>query len=405
MRLFVTFLSAMDRARNSELLWNAGFNLFNSHPELFDPISIYAMSIDTLFNRLKDSNVSQRHSDDVNAWRTIGHSLTSDYQCSVQKVIDDGVGNAEDLLRELKSVDRTGQPRFPLLKGEKIGPMWVRILANPGKAIIHRIDIIPVAVDIHVCRVTENLGVVDRRKLNSNRDKDRKAIQSVWRNAVETAEIGGPSGIENTCAALDPALWYFGKLGCSHCEKLGQITRISSVCSHCQFEAPRDDVVHYIQQNRQRYQSSSRKSNKFSRKVYWAELQQVIDAVDGPYSKKPRTPQEENWMSYSVGHSEIKMYIFISRKQYGRNDNISVELTTTNKEIYKNLVEQKLKIENELGYELVWQERPNSKESRICICLPSTDARKLTDWKRQHQWFSERMNEFHRVFSCRVKEL
>ena len=85
-RLFVTFLSAMDRARDSELVWSAGFDLFNSHPELFDPISISAMSEDSLFNRLTDGQVSQRHSVDVNAWRTIARSLMSDYRCSVQKV-------------------------------------------------------------------------------------------------------------------------------------------------------------------------------------------------------------------------------------------------------------------------------------------------------------------------------
>ena len=348
-RLFVTFLSAMDRRRDSELLWNAGFNLFYSHPELFDPISISAISKDTLFNRLKDSKVSQFHRDDTNAWRTIARSLMSDCRCAVQKVIGDGVGDAEDLLRDLESIDHTGQPRFRILKGEKIGPMWVRILANPGKAKIHRINIIPVAVDVHVCRITENLGVAGRRGLDHKKDKDQKTVQSVWRNAVETVEIGGSSGIENSCAALDPALWFFGKFGCSHCEKSGQRVPISSVCNHCQFQALAMSLHNCNYPNHQRHQSSSRKSSNFSRKAYWAELQQVIDAVDGPYSKKPRTPQEDNWMSYSVGHSKIKMYIFIRRTKHGHNDNISVELTTTNKEIYKKFVEQKMTIEKELG--------------------------------------------------------
>lgn len=85
-RLFVTFLSAMDRARDSELEWSAGFDLYNSHPELFDPISISAISKDTLFNRLKDGKVSQRHSVDVNAWRTIARTLMSGCRRSEQKV-------------------------------------------------------------------------------------------------------------------------------------------------------------------------------------------------------------------------------------------------------------------------------------------------------------------------------
>ena len=110
-------------------------------------------------------------------------------------------------------------------------------------------------------------------------------------------------------------------------------------------------------------------------------------------------------MSYSVGHGDVILYIFISRRKHGRIDNISVELTTTNKDVYRNLAGQKMTIEKELGYELEWQERPNSKESRICVFLTSADAGKLRDWKRQHQWFAERMNEFHSVFSRRARAL
>ena len=401
-RLFVTFLSAMDRARDSELVWSAGFDLFQSHPELFDPISVSAMSEDSLFNRLTDGQVSQRHSVDVNAWRTIARSLVSDRRCSVQKVIEDGVGNAEDLLRDLSSIDRAGRPRFPLLKGRKIGLMWIRILANPGQANICRINIIPVAVDVHVCRVTENLRVAGRSELDPERD--RKTIQRVWRHAVENSEIGGPTGIENTGAALDPALWFFGKHGCSHCKKSGRRVPISSACRGCRFQEPAiaQKISNLPKNQRVRYEHSTKRSTK---QAYWAELQQVIDSIGGPYSNRPRKPQEANWMSYSVGHGDVVLYIFISRRKHGRNDNISVELTTTNKDVYRNLAGQRMTIEKELGYELEWQERPNSKESRICVSLASADAGKPQDWKRQHQWFAERMNEFHSVFSRRVKVL
>ena len=435
-RLFVTFLSAMDRARDSESLWNAGFNLFNSLPELFDPVTISAISIDTLFNRLKDSNVSQRHQADVNAWWTIAHSLTSEYPSSVQKVIDDGIGDAKDLLRDLKSNDHIGRPRFPLLRGPKIGAMWVRILANPGKAKIDRIDLIPVAVDIHVCRVTENLGVTGRQRLVA--EKDRGIIQSVWRDASATAKFGGPSGIGDTCAALDPALWYFGKFGCSHCEKVGQRVPISRACSHCQFpistqrylgsgissnltsvresHSEASFIEPAMKQNdsnwlvNQQHQLN-RKSNMFFKKdlqvKYWAKLLKVIDAVGGPYSNKPRKPQEQNWMNYSVGHSNIAIYIFIGRNKNGKSDNISVELTTNDhgKSIFKNLERQKKEIEKELGYKLEWQERPNYIESRVCIFLDATDAYDPSDWARQHQWFTERLNDMYRVFFPRVEVL
>ena len=39
-RLFLTFISAMDRMRNANRLWRDGANLFKSHPELFDPVEV-----------------------------------------------------------------------------------------------------------------------------------------------------------------------------------------------------------------------------------------------------------------------------------------------------------------------------------------------------------------------------
>ena len=41
-------------------------------------------------------------------------------------------GDAVDLLADLRSVDSTGGARFPVLKGPKVGPMWVRIMAAGG---------------------------------------------------------------------------------------------------------------------------------------------------------------------------------------------------------------------------------------------------------------------------------
>ncbi len=133
-------------------------------------------------------------------------------------MVDDGVGDAQELLKELRSRDRVGQSRFPMLRGPKIGPMWVRMMANPGEARIRHMDTVPVAVDVHVRRVTENLGVTNTRGWQLNKETKRE-VRSAWRAAVTAASIGGPSRIQNTCAALDPALWFFGKHGCSYCER------------------------------------------------------------------------------------------------------------------------------------------------------------------------------------------
>ena len=231
-RVFLTLVSAMDRARDATRLWRASVGLYERYPEVFDLGAVSAMSTDTVTALLREAGVSQRHGPDTNAWRRIAGSLASG-SGSVCRLVDSGDGDAAELLKDLRSLNRAGQPRYPLLRGPKIGPMWVRIMANPGGAKIGCIDSIPVAVDVQVRRATENLGVSDTMGLELGEAK--RVIQSAWRNAVLSANIRGPSGIAGTCAALDPALWFFGKHGCSHCERAGQRSPISSACHKCRY--------------------------------------------------------------------------------------------------------------------------------------------------------------------------
>ena len=229
-RLFLTFVAAMDYSRPAKPLWSSGVKLFQSHRELFEPAEASSIPISTLRERLSQCRVSQRHGRDSTAWHTIAHSLAAGGN-PVSRVVDSGVGNAGELLSYLRtSCGR--QSRFPLLRGPKIRPMWVRMLVAPGGARIDDIGIIPVAVDVHVRRATENLGVVDTRDMSEG--GARQVIQDTWRAAVAATKIGGPPGLTDTCAALDPALWFFGKYGCGHCEKAGQLVPIGRACDHCQ---------------------------------------------------------------------------------------------------------------------------------------------------------------------------
>ncbi|WP_423924481.1 hypothetical protein [Candidatus Palauibacter sp.] len=109
-------------------------------------------------------------------------------------MIDEGCGDAGELRRDLQTRDEDGRARFPMLRGLKVGPMWIRIMANPDGAVIDRIETITVAVDVQVRRATENLGVT---------------------------------------AALDPALWFFGRHGCGHCEREGEKVSFGRACDHC----------------------------------------------------------------------------------------------------------------------------------------------------------------------------
>ena len=109
--------------------------------------------------------------------------------------------------------------------------MWVRMLAYPGGASLSSLDVIPVAVDVQVRRVTECLGVTDTQ--GTGVDQARPVIQKAWFEDVAQHGVEGPPGLAGTCAALDPVLWFFGKYGCSYCESIAGRVPIAEVCDEC----------------------------------------------------------------------------------------------------------------------------------------------------------------------------
>jgi hypothetical protein len=233
-RLLLTFLAAMDRARDADRLWRDGTDLFLKVPWVFRPEQVAARSFGELLEVLAAHRVSQRHGTDGAAWRIIAELLSDPSQApAVHAAVYDGSGDARVLLAELAAPTPRG-PRVPLLSGPKIGPMWVRMLAVPGGAAISSLGELPVAVDVQVRKVSEYLGVVDTR--GRPLEQVRGLIQRTWQADVRQHGTQGPPALAGTAAALDPALWFYGKWGCTACEVNGQRIPIAGLCRECQFD-------------------------------------------------------------------------------------------------------------------------------------------------------------------------
>ena len=166
-----------ERARNAVQNWNAGIELYESYPDLVEPTVVAAIPVTKVRELLSGHEVSQRHGPEPAAWSRIAGNLASG-NGSTRRMIDLGFGDSRELLADLKAPDEAGRPRFPMLGGPKVGPMWVRMLANPGGAKIDRVDTIPVAVRAHVRCVTKNLGVTKytRSLMRSDRSSDSVSV-------------------------------------------------------------------------------------------------------------------------------------------------------------------------------------------------------------------------------------
>jgi hypothetical protein len=142
---------------------------------------------------------------------------------------------------------------------------------------------------------------------------------------------------------------------------------------------------------------------KIMQRNYWEALNAVLNLKGGPVTGNKK-PQLQSWMSYPIGRS----YIHLGAAMVVNRNLIRAELyfSGANAKAYFGLLEkQKQAVEQELGYPLEWEELPAGQDSRISVALHDANPRNTDDWKRQHQWLADKLNDMHRVFSQRVKEL
>jgi hypothetical protein len=105
------------------------------------------------------------------------------------------------------------------------------MLVYPGGATLTSMGALPVAVDVQVRRATENLALPALR--GRPLADVRPQIERFWHDDVAAGGAIGPSGLENTASALDPAIWFLAKWGCSHCETAGRKVPVADFCAGC----------------------------------------------------------------------------------------------------------------------------------------------------------------------------
>ncbi len=142
---------------------------------------------------------------------------------------------------------------------------------------------------------------------------------------------------------------------------------------------------------------------RVKQRSYWAAFHQALDRAAGPVSGG-RKPQPQSWMGYSIGRTGFNLGAVMIRPK----KQIRVELYIAGdqaKAFFHLLREQQPVIEQELGDPLEWEELPTRRDSRVSVYMTDVDPENEQDWPRQHEWLAAKINDFHRVFVTRVREL
>jgi hypothetical protein len=237
-RRFLTFAAAMNRGQDPDRLWLAALDLLREAPWAFVPERAARAGPQALEAALDLAQLSQAPQVDAAAWQTIARAFApvdrapSDGESAVIQAVAHGEGDAAELLAALDEIDpETGAKRFPLLCAPRTAARWIRMLAVPGKARIAHLARLPLTVDASVRRATECLGISQTRGLPL--EDVRAPISDLWWEDVDALGTAGPPELEDTAAALEPALTFMGRWGCFACERAQTRLPIGPICAEC----------------------------------------------------------------------------------------------------------------------------------------------------------------------------
>jgi Domain of unknown function (DUF4268) len=112
------------------------------------------------------------------------------------------------------------------------------------------------------------------------------------------------------------------------------------------------------------------------------------------------------WWPTRIGRTGFNINGTIRREQRQILVELYIQLRGQAPKIaFRTLQSEKEEIERELGYPLSWEELPTRQATRIAVYKDNADVADRGSWPEQHRWMLDRMLDFRRVFTRRVREL
>ena len=220
--LFITLSVAIDYQRNANALWQSARQTFHDPTTryLFNPQALHETPLATIVRDMQKYKLSKKPQKDAGIWSTVGISFYKKWQGDPRKFLEGCGWQALVALGHLKVDTHLDGGRrlddFPYLRGDKIGPLWLRMLRdNAGISDIQSLDRVPIPVDIHIGRATLALGIVKGMYKGWFGDLFED-IRKAWFESVRGLRVG-----ERAMMALDvdEPLWHLSKYGCTFRDK------------------------------------------------------------------------------------------------------------------------------------------------------------------------------------------
>lgn len=209
--LFITLTVSIDYQRNADALWESARKTYidNQTRYLFDPNVVHNMPIKQIIDDMQKHSLSRKPTKDAKTWQTLACTFHNEWNNDPKKILASCGWNAPQVLCMLK----THKKSFPYLSGDKIGPLWIRMMRdNIGERRLKALNTIPIPVDIHIARSSLALGIVNGN-YSGQLSVVYEEIRKAWFESVNGLKLAKRDMI---ALDIDEPLWHLSKKGCTN---------------------------------------------------------------------------------------------------------------------------------------------------------------------------------------------
>ncbi|SFT74868.1 Protein of unknown function [Lishizhenia tianjinensis] len=155
-----------------------------------------------------------------------------------------------------------------------------------------------------------------------------------------------------------------------------------------------------------KYSSEAEIDQKTSRFVirrnFW---KQLLPKIENTELFRNVNPTKDHWLSTGAGVSGIAYTLVITRTYVRLEFTISASSKELNKRYFQQLFQNKEQIESRFGHEMVWEELPENKMSRIKYELDNVNLYEESDWKVMSQFVVDNLPNFEKAFKPEIPRL
>ena len=131
---------------------------------------------------------------------------------------------------------------------------------------------------------------------------------------------------------------------------------------------------------------------------FWTKFKEYVRDNNGKIKLRKAYPQ--HWYDISFGFSNAHIALSVNSQSEQMACDVYIQ---DSKQLFTALYKNKENIEKELSEQLVWEELPEKKASRIKV-ISKCDLSSQSNWGQYHLWMLEKVTKFQKVFGKYIKQ-